>query len=203
MARQATKGEATRDAILEAGIALAREVGLSALTIGELADRVHMSKSGLFAHFGSKEELQLAVLKAAQAKFDDDVSRPAFRSPRGLERLRDLFSRWLAWGAAQPTPGGCLILAAVSEFDDRPGAVRDYLATQQRGWLAGLARAVGFAIEAGELPADTDADQFAFELFGLILSTQHHARLLGDLSYLKRAEAGLERLITAPPRCTI
>jgi AcrR family transcriptional regulator len=199
MSRQATKGESTRDAILEAGVALAREVGLSAVTIGELAERVQMSKSGLFAHFGAKEELQLAVLKAAQAKFDDEVSRLAFQAPRGLARLRDLFSRWLAWGAAQPTPGGCLILAAVSEFDDRPGAVRDYLAEQQRAWLKGLARAVGFAIEAGELPPNTDTGQFAFEMFGLILSTQHHARLLDDLRYLKCAEAGLERLISSPP----
>lgn len=200
MARPAGKGEATREAILEAGMALAGEVGLAGLTIGELAERAGMSKSGLFAHFGSKEELQLAVLRAAQARFDDAVSRPAFNAPRGLLRLRSLFSRWLEWAAAQQQRGGCVMLAAASEFDDRPGPVRDHLAAQQRGWLAALGRTVGFAVEAGELPADTDTEQFAFEIFGLILSTHHYSRLLADARFIDMARIGLERLIGAPPR---
>lgn len=199
MARASSKGEATREAILEAGLALARELGLSALTIGELAERVGMSKSGLFAHFGAKEELQLAVLRAAQARFDEEVARQAFREPRGLPRMRALFARWLSWTAAQPQ-GGCVILSAASEFDDRPGQIRDHLAQQQQGWLLGLARLVKQAVEAGELPADTDEAQFAFELFGLILSTHHHVRLLSDARFLQAAHTGLERLIANPPR---
>ncbi|MEH6460734.1 TetR/AcrR family transcriptional regulator [Chitinimonas sp. JJ19] len=199
MSRTANKGHATREAILDTGIALAREVGLGALTIGELAERVGMSKSGLFAHFGAKEELQLAVLRAAQARFDENVSRQAFLAPRGLARLRELYKRWLGWAASNRQPGGCLMLAAASEFDDRPGPVRDYLARQQEGWLAGLSRTVGFAVEAGELPENTDTEQFAFELFGLILSTHHHVRLLQDERYFALAQAGLERLINAAP----
>ncbi|GAB3265580.1 TetR/AcrR family transcriptional regulator [Chitinimonas naiadis] len=199
MVRTVSKGEATREAILDAGIVLARELGLAALTIGELADKVGMSKSGLFAHFGAKEELQLAVLRAAQQRFDEEVSRQAFQAPRGLSRLRSLFTSWLEWTIAQPR-GGCLILAAASEFDDRPGAIRDHLATQQRGWLQGLGRTVAYAVEAGELPTDTDEAQFAFELFGLILSTHHHVRLLSDPRFSDAARAGLERLISAPPR---
>ncbi|WP_374536810.1 TetR/AcrR family transcriptional regulator [Chitinimonas taiwanensis] len=200
MSRTASKGEATRDAILDAAIALAREVGLGALTIGGLAERVGMSKSGLFAHFGAKEELQLATLKAAQLRFDEQVSKVAFQAPRGVERLRALFERWLSWAAAQRQPGGCLMIAAASEFDDVPGPVRDFLAEQQRGWLRGLGRTVQFAIDSGDLPADTDCEQFAFELFGLILSTHHHVRLLNDAHFLASARRGLERLIVAPPR---
>lgn len=200
MSRNASKGENTREAILDAAIALAREVGLGALTIGELAERVGMSKSGLFAHFGSKEGLQLATLKAAQLRFDEEVSKVAFQAPRGVLRLRALFERWLAWAAAQRQPGGCLMIAAASEFDDVPGPVRDFLAQQQQGWLVGLGRTVQFAIDGGELPADTDTAQFAFELFGLILSTHHHVRLLNDAHFLASAQRGFERLIAAPPR---
>jgi len=127
------------------------------------------------------------------------VARQAFREPRGLARMRALFGRWLSWTAAQPQ-GGCVILSAAGEFDDRPGVIRDHLAQQQRGWLQGLARLVGQAIEAGELPADTDEAQFAFELFGLILSSHHHVRLLSDVGFLQAAHAGLERLIGNPPR---
>jgi AcrR family transcriptional regulator len=203
VARGQSKGESTREAILEAGVALARELGLSALTIGELAERVGMSKSGLFAHFGSKEELQLAVLRAAMQRFDDEVSRVAFQSPRGLQRLRELFNRWLAWAVAQPQVGGCVVLAAASEFDDRPGMIHDFLVSQQAAWLQALARTVSMAVDAAELPDDTDTTQFAFELFGLILSTHHHVRLLSDPVFVERAKVGLERLISAPPRRTL
>jgi AcrR family transcriptional regulator len=198
--RPIAKGEATREFILDSAVTLAREVGLSGLSIGMLAERTGMSKSGLFAHFGAKGELQLAVLKAAQQRFDDAVARPAFLAPRGLPRLRGLFEGWLHWSADQPGPGGCVILAAASEFDDRPGPIRDFLCAQQEGWLTGLRRTIGFAMEAGELPQDTDTRQFAFEIFGLILSTHHHSRLLRDARYIDLALAGLERLIAYPPR---
>jgi AcrR family transcriptional regulator len=186
-------------AILDAGIALAREIGLSGLSVGALAERVGMSKSGLFAHFGSKEAIQLGVLKATQQRFEDEVARPAFAAPRGVARLNNLFLGWLAWAANQPQPGGCVILAAASEFDDRPGPVRDYLCAQQEAWLLALRRTVGFAVEADEMPANTDADQFAFEFFGLILSTHHHVRLLRNQQFILRAQAAYARLIKHPP----
>lgn len=175
-------------------------MGVSALTIGELADRVGMSKSGLFAHFGAKEELQLAVLRAAQERFDLYVVREAFKQPRGAARLCDLFRRWLAWGVAQEAPGGCLIIAAAAEFDDRPGPVRDFLAERQRQSLQGLGRTVQQAIDSGELPPDTDVEQFAFQMFSLILGAHHHVRLLNDQRFYQCALCGLDGLMSAPPR---
>ncbi|MDK2126160.1 TetR/AcrR family transcriptional regulator [Parachitinimonas caeni] len=192
-----SKGEATQRVILDAGIQLAREIGVTGLTIGALADRVQMSKSGLFAHFGSKEELQLAVIKAAQERFVEQVVRPAFAEPRGLARIRALLKGWVGWGADVEASGGCLILAAAAEFDDRPGIVHDHLVREQKSWFASLARATEIAIETGELSPEVDTSQFAFELFGLVLSAHHHARLLGDASACNRALAGLERLIDA------
>lgn len=199
MIRAVSKGETTREAILDAGIALAREVGLASLTIGALADRVGMSKSGLFAHFGAKEELQLAVLRAAQERFEECVMRPAFRERRGLTRLRSLCRGWLTWASREDQVGGCLMLAAANEFDDRPGPVRDFLSRQLKDWLASLARTVSLAVEAGELPPDTDVEQFAFEWFGLILSINHHLGLSDDQRFYPMAWRGLERLIAVPP----
>ncbi|WP_269533434.1 TetR/AcrR family transcriptional regulator [Chitinimonas sp. BJYL2] len=195
-----SKGDLTRDSILVAGIALARELGLGAVSIGELADRAGMSKSGLFAHFGAKETLQLAILDATLAQFNNEVARKAFQAPRGLARLRALFRGWIDWGLAQQQEGGCPVLSAAAEFDDRPGPIRDFLADTQRQWLASLAKSVQLAMEAGELPADTDTDQAAFEIFGLILSGHHNYRLLNDLQFGERAVVGLERLIANPPR---
>jgi len=196
-----TKGESTREMILTAGVALAREIGVSSLTIGTLSDKVGMSKSGLFAHFGSKEELQLAVLKSAQDRFSAEVLLPAYKEARGLARLRAVFSRWLVWsgGVCTKSYGGCLILAANHEYDDRPGPVRDLLAIMQRTLISNLSKSVQFAIDSGELPEDTNPLQFAFELFGLVLSAQLHTRLLHDQTTLQYASIGFERLIAAPP----
>lgn len=194
------RGESTREVILAAGIDFAREVGLDSLTIGALADRVKMSKSGLFAHFGSKEELQLSVLRAAQKGFNEAVLQPALKAPRGLTRLRRIFEGWLDWCGDSEARGGCVILAASYEFDDRPGPVRDMLADAGRLWLAGLARSAQLAIETGELPANVDTEQFAFQIYGLVLSTHFHMRLLSDPMAPQRALQGLEQLIAAPPR---
>lgn len=196
--RKPSKGSATRDAILREGVALAREIGVSALSIGTLAERVGMSKSGLFAHFGAKEELQIAVLKAAQDDFTDTVLKPAFLAPRGLARLRAVVTRWLAWSGGDEKIGGCVILAASHEFDDRPGVVRDYLLLVETNLLHMLRRTAGHAIEAGELPPATDLDQFAFELFGMVMSSHFHTRLLRDPAAGSRAQAALERLIANP-----
>ncbi|HXH03285.1 MAG TPA: helix-turn-helix domain-containing protein [Candidatus Competibacteraceae bacterium] len=190
-----SKGEQTRAAILAAALDMARQLGLEGLTIGTLAERLGLSKSGVFAHFGSKEELQLAVLREAQERFVAAVLRPALAEPRGLARLRALFERWLAWSANLPEPGGCLMMAAAYEFDDRPGPVRDALAEGQRAWRASLTRTIRLAIDSGELRPDTDAEQFAFELFGVALAAHHDTRLLGEARAREHALRALERLI--------
>ena len=190
------KGEQTRTLILNEAVALASQVGLEGLSIGSLADRLTMSKSGLFAHFGSKEDLQLLTLKQAQALFLEEVFAPALKQARGLPRLRALFSNWLQW-VKRDLPGGCLILAASAEYDDRPGAVRELLVAGQRELRGAIAKAIRIAIDEGHLQPDTDPWQLTFELFGIVLATHHDFRLLGDARALERAGTALERLIEA------
>ncbi|MBK8065506.1 MAG: TetR family transcriptional regulator [Betaproteobacteria bacterium] len=190
-----SKGEQTRAAILDKAVETASRLGLEGLTIGQLAEASGMSKSGLFAHFGSREELQLAVLRHGEALFAQNVFEPALSAARGVARIRALFRNWLDWTESSELPGGCLMIAAAAEFDDRPGPVRDALARSQRAWIATLRKAVGMAIETGELRADTDTEQFVFEMFGISLATHHHRRLLGEPRARQRALAGLERLI--------
>ena len=177
------KGEQTRTLILNEAVALASQVGLEGLSIGSLAGRLDMSKSGLFAHFGSKEDLQLLTLKQAQALFVEEVFSPALREVRGLPRLRALFSNWLAW-VKRDLPGGCLMLAASAEYDDRPGAVRELLVAGQRELRGAIAKAVRIAIDEGHLQPQTDPWQLTF-------------RLLGDARALDRAGDALERLLEA------
>ena len=191
------KGAQTRSLILDHAVAHASEVGLEGLSIGALAARLSLSKSGLFAHFGSKEELQLATLKAAQQRFVDKVFLPAMDAPRGLARLRTLFRNWFDWLDASGQPGGCVILAAAAEFDDRPGLVHDTLLAGQKELRGAIAKAVRLAIEAGELPADADPWQFAFELFGIVLAVHHDRHLFDDLRATERGMKAIERLITA------
>ena len=194
-----SKGEQTRQHILGTALAMARECGLEGLTIGSLADGLHMSKSGVFAHFGSKEELQIAVLKEAAERFADQVLRPALAAPRGLSRLRAILEHWLAYSVASGLPGGCLFIAAAAEFDDKPGPVRDFLQQQQGQWRQTLLRAVGMAVETGELPPETDAEQFGFEMFALVLACHHDQRLLSERHAVDRARTGFERLLSHPP----
>ncbi|MBI2381925.1 MAG: TetR/AcrR family transcriptional regulator [Gammaproteobacteria bacterium] len=192
-----SKGEATRAAILDCALALSKQIGLEALSIGMLAERLSMSKSGVFAHFGAKEELQIAVLEEAQARFTEQVVRPALGAPRGLTRLRTLFTRWMEYSAASGEPGGCLLIQAAAEFDDKPGAVRDCLVRGQRQWREALSRAVAMCVERGELAADADCEQLAFEIFGLALAAHHDVRLFGEQAGRARALRGLERLLAA------
>jgi AcrR family transcriptional regulator len=192
------KGEQTRTLILNEAVALASQVGLEGLSIGSLAARLGLSKSGLFAHFGSKQDLQLQTLKRGQARFEETVFRPALKQPRGLPRLRALFLNWLGWLEQQEgSPGGCLILAASVEYDDRPGAVRDALVAGQRELRGAIAKAVRMAIDAGHLRADTDPWQLTFEIFGVILATHHDRRLLGDPRATGRARQAFERVLAA------
>ena len=189
------KGEQTRDAILERAIRLASEVGLDGVTIGRLADALDLSKSGLFAHFASKEALQVQTLDRAAERFVDVVVRPALATPRGEPRLRALFERWLRWPRAVPQPGGCIFVQAAVELDDRPGPARDRLVKLQREWLDSLAVAVRGARDEGHLRADVDPQQLAFELYGIMLVCHHHARLLRERNAEERARRAFERLL--------
>ncbi len=192
------KGEQTRTLILNEAVALASQVGLEGLSIGSLAERLDMSKSGLFAHFGSKEDLQVRTLGRAQELFLEQVFSPALKQPQGLPRLRALFSSWLAWlESNDDLPGGCLMLAASAEYDDRPGAVRDLLVAGQRELRGAIAKAIRLAIDEGHLEPQTDPWQLTFELFGIVLATHHDLRLFGDARALDRASDALERLIEA------
>lgn len=191
------KGQQTHELILSHAVAHASEVGLDGLSIGSLAARLQLSKSGLFAHFGSKEELQLATLKAAQALYVEKVFKPALAAPRGLERLRTLFTKWFEWVDASGQPGGCVILAAAAEFDDRPGTIRDALIAGQKELRGAIAKAVRLAIETGEIAADTDPWQLAFELFGIVLAAHHDRHLFDDPRASERGTKAVERLLAA------
>jgi AcrR family transcriptional regulator len=189
------KGEQTRALILNEAVALASQLGLEGLSIGSLASRLKLSKSGLFAHFGSKTDLQLFTLKQVQELFRDRVFVPALQEPPGLPRLEALFSNWLAW-LEHDLPGGCLMLAASAEYDDRPGPVRDFLVAGQRELRGAIAKAVRLAIDAKHFDTGTDPWQFAFELFGIVLATHHDRRLFGDARASARAQEAFGRLIT-------
>ncbi|HXV91595.1 MAG TPA: TetR/AcrR family transcriptional regulator [Gemmatimonadales bacterium] len=190
-----TKGQRTRSAILEHATGLASQLGLTGLTIGHLADELRLSKSGLFAHFRSKEALQIQVLDHAAAKFVDQVVRPSLREPRGEPRLRALFERWLAWDAAQSLPGGCVFAQAASELDDRAGPVRDRLVRLQREWIGVLVTSVGLGVAAGRFRPDADAEQFAQDLYGVMLAFHHAWRLLTDPQAEARARRAFGALL--------
>lgn len=189
------KGEQTRTLILNEAVALAGQVGFEALSIGSLAARLGLSKSGLFAHFGSKEDLQVQTLARAQQRFEEVVFRPALQVRRGLPRLRALIANWLQYMESIAAQGGCPVLAAAIEYDDRPGPVRELLCAGQKELRGALAKAVRLAIDEGHLRRNTDAWQFAFELFGIMLAAHHDRKLLLDLRSGDRAQAAFERLL--------
>ena len=191
-----SKRERTRELILDEAVALASQVGLEGLSIGSLASRLSLSKSGLFAHFGSKQDLQVLTLKQAQWSFQQDVFQPALAELAGLPRLRALFSNWLVW-LERDRPGGCLMLAASAEYDDRPGAVRDLLVAGERELRGAIAKAIRLAIDAGHLAPHTDPWQLGFEIVGIVLATHHDRRLLCDARSSSRAQHAFERLIQA------
>jgi AcrR family transcriptional regulator len=191
------KGEDTRAMILEAALAQASECGFESLTIGTLATRTGLSKSGLFAHFGSREELQIAAIDAAADRFSQTVFAPAMQAERGLPRLRAIFSHWLRWTTESGLSHGCPLQAAAVEFDDKPGPVRDRLVMHEDRLQRNLVRAFTLAVEAGHLPADRDPEQWAFEALGIIFAYYHAARLLRQSDATTRAHAAFERLLTA------
>jgi AcrR family transcriptional regulator len=189
------KGQQTRAAILEAALGLASHMGLEGLSIGALAEVTQMSKSGVFAHFGSREELQISVIREYHARFEEAVFFPAIREPRGLPRLRALFELWVRQ-VSMELDSGCIYISGAVEFDDRPGPVRDALASMVQAWHAALERAISMAVDTGELRTDTDPTQMLFEVHGLILALHHDARFLRIPGALDRARAGFERTLS-------
>jgi len=189
------KGQQTRAAILDAALALASHMGLEGLSIGALAEVMQMSKSGVFAHFGSREELQISVIREYHARFEDEVFFPAVKQARGLPRLRALFERWIKRVSIE-VDSGCIYISGAVEFDDRPGPVRDALASMVVAWHAALERAIGLAVEEGHLRPDTDATQMLFELHGLILALHHDARFLRRPGALDRSRLAFEHLLS-------
>ncbi len=196
-----TKGERTRTAILDQAARLATLDGLQGLTIGHLALATSMSKSGLYAHFGSKQELQLATIDAARATFVDEVLRPALRAPKGIRRLLAACDAYLSHIERRVFPGGCFFSAAAADIGTRPGPVRNAIATQQREWLTLLKRLAREAIELGELNPDPNPAQLAFELKALLVAANNAFILLDDPTAFTRARHAIsERLQTPTPQ---
>ncbi len=193
------KGDLTRAAIVEAALLAASRDGLEGLTIGTLADSMQMSKSGVFAHFGSREELQLAVLKAYVQRFVDEVLRPAVTKPRGLPRLEAILQRWVAFLAREMTRG-CIMIAGAVEYDDVPGPQREEMVAIITGWKRELIKAIRQAVSEGHLKPRVDAQQLVFEIYGLMLAMHQDARLLRSADSATRARAGLRRLIDGARR---
>jgi AcrR family transcriptional regulator len=190
-----TKGSDTRASILDEAANLASINGLNGLTIGSLATHTSMSKSGLFRHFGSKEELQVATLRAGVDRFTETVVRPALKTPRGEPRVRALFDRWLEWATGHGYAGGCIFIPASFELDDQPGAARDYLVTTQRTWLDLLATTAHMAVASGDFRPDLDTAQFAHEFNTILLGFNQAHRLMHDPKAAERALSQFERLL--------
>jgi AcrR family transcriptional regulator len=189
-----SKGEATKTSILDEALHVASRVGFEGLSIGQLADRTEMSKSGLFAHFRSKEQLQLQTLEHAAGRFTDVVVRPTLKAPRGERRIRELFERWLDW-ETETLAGGCVFASASVEYDDQPGPMHDALVRQQRDWTEFVSTVAATAVSEGEFRADLDSRQFAFTLQGLMFGYRHAGRLLHDPDALARARTAFEQLL--------
>lgn len=189
------KGSATRQSIVARGFELAGQLGLEGLTIGQLAEQLELSKSGLYAHFKSKEALQIGVVEHAVAQFVDRVVRPSLLTPRGEPRVRAMFAAWLDWGLGQPS--GCFFMASTFELDDRPGPVRDALAASQRDWVETLATAARIAQREGHFRPDLDTEAFAFSEYGIVLATAHHHRLLAHPRARALALSSFDDLVAA------
>lgn len=188
------KGQQTKAAIVDAALGLATQIGLEGLSIGALAEVMQMSKSGVFAHFGSREELQISVVREYHTRFEDEVFYPAMAAPRGLPRLRAMFDNWMKRTSAE-IDSGCIYIGGAVEFDDRPGPVRDALASSVSTWLAAMRRAIEQAKVEGHLKAETDAHQMAFEVHALILALHYEARFLREPGSLERAVKAFESIV--------
>ena len=189
-----SKGAATRESIIERAYEIARFSGVEGLSIGPLAQAVGMSKSVVFAHFGSREDLQLAVIQSAATRFAEAVLVPALSEPRGLPRLRAVMANWFEW--IRGNSGGCVLMGSVTEYDDRPGVLRDQVLLNEQRWRDMLQRTIQLAIECGHL-RDGDIGQYAFELYAFPLAVHHDAGLFGYEQARNRGEAAVERWLSA------
>ena len=187
--RRQDRGHRTREAILARAVDLASADGLEGLTVGSLAEQLKMSKSGLFAHFGSKEELQLATVEKARQIFIEKVSKPAIRAPKGMPRLWGLLDQWLTLVEKRVFRGGCFFSAASFEFDSRKGIVHDRIAEIMREWIDVLTRAVSEAQKAGHLDPKVDPTRLAFEIHAMALGAHWAYQLLDDRRAYSRARA--------------
>lgn len=184
----------TRAAILDVALNLASRDGLEGLTIGLLAEKMHMSKSGVFAHFGSREDLQIEVLRLYHSQFEHEVFYPSMKASRGLPRLDAMFAGWVKRVTIE-IASGCIYISGAAEYDDRPGPIRDALVGMVQAWQAALLRCIVQAIEMGHLKPDTDPQQVVYEIYGLILGLHHDARFLKVPGSIERAQNGFERLM--------
>ena len=188
------KGRQTRQAIIDCALQMAGRIGLEGLSIGVLADRMDMSKSGVFAHFGSREDLQIAVIRSYHDQFEQEVFYRAIAQPRGMPRLAAMVQRWLQRVSVEMETG-CIYISSAVEFDDRPGPVRDALVAMIQTWHGAVRRAIGQAIECGHLKVDTDPQQLMFQIHGYILALHHDARLLKLPNSLELACRSLDALL--------
>lgn len=201
-----SKGQQTRAAILSEALRAASVEGFQGISIGMLAERMKMSKSGLFAHFGSKEELERAVLDDAAERFTDQVWRPALHAPRGRPRVEALFRNTIDWMLHNDAlPGGCIFMTLANEVDDKPGPVRDHLVEMQQRWQATLARSAQIAIQEGHFHPNVDPRQFAYELQGIVMAMNYYRRLLRDPGAVQRAERAFADLLarSAAPSASV
>jgi len=194
-ALKATKGEETRSQILAAAVEQASACGFESLTIGTLAERLGMSKSGLFAHFGSKLDLQVAALDEAARQYTEAVFMPAMKAPRGVKRMRALFENWIAWPQRAQLPGGCPIDAATREYQHQPGPMRDAIMDRQKMLNRELHKMVQMAVDTGELRADADTDQLVFDFLGIILVFYRAELMIGAEESRRRARIAFDRLL--------
>ena len=192
------KGQQTKAAIIDAALGLAAQIGLEGLSIGAVAEVTGMSKSGVFAHFGSREELQISVIRQYHDRFEAEVFYAAMQKPRGLPRLQALFDNWMEQTSAE-IDSGCIYISGAVEFDDRTGPVRDALASSWSTWQTALRRAVELAQAEGQLSRESDAHQIAFEIHGLILALHYEARFLRNPSAADRARQGFQHILS---RCS-
>lgn len=188
------KGQQTKAAIVDAALGLATQIGLEGLSIGALAEVTQMSKSGVFAHFGSREELQISVIREYHQRFEQEVFYPALIEARGLPRLRAMFANWMKRTSVE-IDSGCIYISGAVEFDDRPGPVRDALAWSVQTWHSAMKRAITLAKQEGHLDAATDEEQMLFEIHGLILALHYEARFLKNPGSIARANAGFEHIL--------
>ena len=192
--RTLQKGQQTKAAIIDAALGLATHIGLEGLSIGALAEVTGMSKSGVFAHFGSREELQISVVREYHQRFEQEVFYPALDEPRGLPRLRAMFAYWMKRSSVE-IDSGCIYISGAIEFDEQPGPVRDALADSVREWLTAMRRAIVQCQEMGQLHAQADPDQMLFEIHGLILALHYEARFLRKEGSIERALASFDHIL--------